>query len=124
MIHPSDLLPRYRPCINMSDRFILQRARARVRPRVARAHVQQQVRHLGVADVRRLDESGLAGDRVAHVDRGIGRILDQLEQGGDLDDTLILFTSDNGACYEWGPYGFDQRSRTGKTILHKGDDLA
>ncbi|MBG31333.1 MAG: arylsulfatase [Opitutae bacterium] len=61
---------------------------------------------------------------VEHVDRGIGRILAQLEQGGDLDDTLILFTSDNGACYEWGPYGFDQRSRTGKTILHKGDDLA
>ena len=60
---------------------------------------------------------------VEHVDQGIGRILRQLEEGGNLDDTLILFTSDNGACYEWGPYGFDGRSRTGKTTLHKGPDL-
>ena len=60
---------------------------------------------------------------VDHVDQGIGRILRQLEKGGDLDDTLILFTSDNGACYEWGPFGFDGHSRTGKTTLHKGDDL-
>jgi arylsulfatase len=60
---------------------------------------------------------------VEHVDRGIGRILRQLEEGDDLENTLILFTSDNGACYEWGPYGFDGRSRTGKTTLHKGEDL-
>lgn len=60
---------------------------------------------------------------VDHVDQGIGRILRQLEKGGNLDDTLILFTSDNGACYEWGPFGFDGHSRTGKTTLHKGDDL-
>ena len=27
------------------------------------------------------------------------------------------FTSDNGACYEWGPLGFDQSSRKGFTQL-------
>ncbi len=27
------------------------------------------------------------------------------------------------ACYEWGPFGFDGQSRTGKTVLHEGDDL-
>lgn len=58
-----------------------------------------------------------------HVDQGIGRILDHLEKSGDLDNTLILFTSDNGACYEWGPFGFDGRSRRGKTTLHEGDQL-
>ena len=56
-------------------------------------------------------------------DRGIGRIVERLEESGELDDTLILFTSDNGACYEWGPFGFDGRSRLGETTLHKGDGL-
>ena len=48
---------------------------------------------------------------VEHVDRGIGRIVDHLRESGDFDNTLIMLLSDNGACYEWGPYGFDERSR-------------
>ena len=57
---------------------------------------------------------------IDHVDQGIGRILSLLEKTGDLENTLILFTSDNGACYEWGPFGFDQSSRKGFTKLTKG----
>ena len=60
---------------------------------------------------------------IDHVDQGIGKILSLLEKAGDLENTLILFTSDNGACYEWGPYGFDQSSRKGFTKLHEGKDL-
>jgi arylsulfatase len=60
---------------------------------------------------------------IDHVDQGIGKILALLEKGGDLEDTLILFTSDNGACYEWGPFGFDRVSRKGFTQLHEGDEL-
>ena len=60
---------------------------------------------------------------VEHVDRGIGQILDHLRDTGDLDNTLIMLLSDNGACYEWGPYGFDERSRQGVTILHTGEAL-
>ena len=60
---------------------------------------------------------------IDHVDQGIGRILSLLEKGGDLENTLLLFTSDNGACYEWGPFGFDQSSRKGFTQLHEGDEL-
>jgi arylsulfatase A-like enzyme len=60
---------------------------------------------------------------IDHVDQGIGRILSLLEKSGDLENTLILFTSDNGACYEWGPYGFDQSSRKGFTQLHEGEAL-
>jgi arylsulfatase len=37
---------------------------------------------------------------------------------------LVVFTSDNGACYEWGPFGFDGRSRAGRTDLHVGEALA
>ncbi|MFT6862008.1 MAG: arylsulfatase A-like enzyme [Akkermansiaceae bacterium] len=61
---------------------------------------------------------------VEHLDQGIGRILADLEKNGELDNTLIAFLSDNGACYEWGPFGFDGRSRLGKTTLHAGDELA
>jgi arylsulfatase len=60
---------------------------------------------------------------VEHVDAGIGRILADLEKHGELDNTLIIFLSDNGACYEWGPFGFDGESRRGLTTLYTGDDL-
>ncbi len=60
---------------------------------------------------------------VEHVDRGVGNIVGHLKDTGDLGNTLIMLLSDNGACYEWGPYGFDERSRQGVTILHTGDDL-
>ena len=60
---------------------------------------------------------------VEGVDDGVGRIVGHLRETGDLDDTLILVLSDNGACYEWGPFGFDGRSRRGETILRTGDAL-
>jgi arylsulfatase A-like enzyme len=60
---------------------------------------------------------------VEHVDQGVGRIVADLERAGEFDNTLILFLSDNGACYEWGPFGFDGRSRAGTTILHTGAEL-
>ncbi len=60
---------------------------------------------------------------VEHVDRGIGRMVEHLKATDDFENTLIMLLSDNGACYEWGPYGFDERSRQGVTILHVGDDL-
>ncbi len=60
---------------------------------------------------------------VEHVDRGVGAIVRHLKETGEFDNTAILLLSDNGACYEWGPYGFDGKSRAGLTILHEGDDL-
>ena len=60
---------------------------------------------------------------VEHVDQGVGQIVEHLKETGEFDKTLIMLLSDNGACYEWGPYGFDQRSRRGVTILHTGKDL-
>ena len=60
---------------------------------------------------------------VEHVDRGIGRIVEHLKATDQFDSTLIMLLSDNGACYEWGPYGFDERSRQGVTILHEGEQL-
>ena len=41
------------------------------------------------------------------MDGNVGRIVDCLEEQGCMDNTLIVFLSDNGACAEWDPYGFD-----------------
>jgi arylsulfatase len=44
---------------------------------------------------------------VEHMDRDIGHVIEDLRAHHELDNTLILFLSDNGACAEWAPYGFD-----------------
>lgn len=40
-----------------------------------------------------------------HTDHHIGRLLDHLEATGQLDNTLIMVISDNGASAEGGPHG-------------------
>lgn len=39
--------------------------------------------------------------QIHQMDRGIGRILDAIEAQGQLDNTLVLFLSDNGGCAEF-----------------------
>jgi arylsulfatase len=57
------------------------------------------------------------------MDRNIGRLVVDLRKNGELENTLILFLSDNGACAEWDPFGFDTNSGP-KNILHRGEALA
>lgn len=58
---------------------------------------------------------------IDRMDQGIGRMIQALRETGQLDNTLILFLSDNGAspenCAGYGP-GFDRpnRTRTGQPI--------
>jgi len=60
---------------------------------------------------------------IDRMDTGIGRLIDELEAQGELDNTLILFLSDNGASPEspsqFGP-GFDRpgETRAGQTIRY------
>ena len=42
---------------------------------------------------------------LAHTDHHFGRLLDYLESSGELDNTLIMVISDNGASSEGGPTG-------------------
>jgi arylsulfatase len=42
---------------------------------------------------------------LSHADHEIGRLLDHLETSGELDNTLIVLVSDNGASGEGGPNG-------------------
>ncbi|RYE03981.1 MAG: arylsulfatase, partial [Sphingobacteriaceae bacterium] len=57
------------------------------------------------------------------MDQGIGRIIKALKQSGKLDNTLIIFLSDNGAsaenCAAYGP-GFDRpdETRDGRKITY------
>jgi arylsulfatase A-like enzyme len=41
------------------------------------------------------------------IDEGLGRVLAALEQRGDLDRTVVIFTSDNG--YFWGEHGLGDK---------------
>lgn len=57
------------------------------------------------------------------MDQGIGRIIAALKQTGKLDNTLIIFLSDNGAspenCAAYGP-GFDRadETRDGRKVIY------
>jgi arylsulfatase A-like enzyme len=59
---------------------------------------------------------------VDRMDQDIGRVTADLRARGELDNTLIMFLSDNGACAEWDPFGFDVSSSP-NNLLHTGDDL-
>jgi len=59
---------------------------------------------------------------IDRMDQNIGRLTADLQAKGELDNTLILFLSDNGACAEWDPLGFDVRS-SANNVLHRGSEL-
>ncbi|MCC7568878.1 MAG: arylsulfatase [Candidatus Methanofastidiosa archaeon] len=56
---------------------------------------------------------------VDRMDQNIGRLLDTLRRTGAMDDTLILFLSDNGGSHEGGVWGFD---RCGNGVAAGGPD--
>jgi arylsulfatase A-like enzyme len=59
---------------------------------------------------------------VDRMDQNLGRVVAYLRQHGELDNTLLLFLSDNGASAEWDAFGFDHRSGP-ENVLHKGPEL-
>lgn len=67
-----------------------------------------------------------------NMDQNIGRVIQYLKDRGELDNTLILFMSDNGSCAEWDPFGFEYPSYEARVaggtpnhpnVLHTGDSL-
>ncbi len=56
------------------------------------------------------------------MDQNIGRVVAHLKETGEWNNTVIFFLSDNGACAEWDPYGFDKLDSP-LNILHTGADL-
>lgn len=59
---------------------------------------------------------------VDRMDQNIGRVVSDLKKKGELDNTLIIFLSDNGACAEWDPHGFDIKSSP-NNILHTAEKI-
>ena len=45
------------------------------------------------------------------IDEGVGRVVTKLNELGELDNTLVLFLTDNGASAEGGPTGFVRSDR-------------
>lgn len=62
------------------------------------------------------------GAMVDHMDQAIGRVVTHLKATRQYDNTLIFFLSDNGACAEWDPFGFDELDSP-RNILHTGAEL-
>lgn len=67
-----------------------------------------------------------------NMDQNIGRVIQYLKNKGALENTLILFMSDNGSCAEWDPFGFEYPDYNARVaggtpahpnILHRGDSL-
>ena len=55
------------------------------------------------------------------VDQNIGRIIDELKRRGIYDNTIIIFTSDNGASsenYNIGDFDRHDRTRSGQMVVH------
>jgi arylsulfatase len=62
---------------------------------------------------------------LTHADAQIGRVLDFLRQIGQLDDTLVLLVSDNGASAEGGPTGsFNEHRFTHDRVDDVADTLS
>ena len=59
---------------------------------------------------------------VDRMDQNIGLVLSDIESRGEIDNTLVMFCSDNGACAEWDPWGFDIKSGP-DNVLHTGAQL-
>ena len=64
------------------------------------------------------------------IDQGVGRILDELKAKGMYDNTIIIFTSDNGASsenYTIGDFDRHDRTRSGQMVVRNaavpGDEL-
>ncbi|MBW3663856.1 MAG: arylsulfatase [Actinobacteria bacterium] len=67
---------------------------------------------------------------LSHTDHELGRLIAHLERAGELDDTLMLVLSDNGASSEGGPEGslndvmqWNALPRTAADALERIDDI-
>lgn len=70
------------------------------------------------------------GAFLEHTDHQLGRLFDDLEAQGLLDDTVVVFMSDNGASQEGGPFGvlhemkyFNFLGETPEEALDRLDDI-
>ncbi|TKJ28805.1 arylsulfatase [Blastococcus sp. CCUG 61487] len=113
---PRDLIDHYAEVFAKGwDRTRSDRLAAQVRLGIVPAGTELPPRNDGVRpwDDHTADEqllfarlAGAYGAMLAHFDQHLGRLVATLEATGQLEDTLVIITSDNGASQEGGPLGF------------------
>jgi arylsulfatase A len=68
-----------------------------------------------------MSDRGLYGDVLEEVDHGVGRIDDALQRAGVADDTIVIYTSDNGPWLTFGHEGGSAGPlRGGKADAYEG----
>jgi len=81
-------------------------------------------------EFRGKSQAGEYGDFVVEVDATVGAILDALQRSGLTENTLVIFTSDNGGLYHWWVpqevddlknYRLNQRAKYVKERGHQGN---
>jgi len=74
--------------------------------------------------------AGLYGDFVVEVDATVGAVMEALERTGVADNTLVIFTSDNGGLFHWWEpqetddlkyYRVTKRAQYVKEVGHQGN---
>jgi arylsulfatase len=64
--------------------------------------------------------------QVDRMDQGIGKVIDKLQELKILDNTLVIFLSDNGACAEFmpsqGPIGWHEGTTPDGKTIHAGNN--
>ena len=53
-------------------------------------------------DYPEISDRSVYAEMVTHLDNGIGRLMDSLEEQGILEETIVIFSSDNGGSLRLG----------------------
>jgi arylsulfatase A-like enzyme len=69
-------------------------------------------------DYPEIGDRSVYAEMVTHLDEGIGRVLDSLQEQGILEQTIVIFSSDNGGAPSFGASNGDLRG--GKTSSFEG----
>ena len=85
------------------------------------AHPQPHVPLFVSEDFEDLTGNGLYADVITEIDYSVGRILDKIEESGLTENTIVVFTSDNGPWLSYGDHSGSSRIyREGKGTTWEG----
>ncbi|GAB6119157.1 sulfatase family protein [Dysgonomonas termitidis] len=85
------------------------------------AHNMMHVPIFCSEEFRGKSAAGIYGDAVLEIDWSVGEVVKELEKQGILENTLIIFASDNGPWLQEGPLGGEALPlREGKTTSYEG----